>query len=256
MLIVRMKQTIYFIVHVFRSDPQSLEVPTYDTQVVPVSGKEVVFSDCVVPISKLTLNDQDLTDLHYDLSVDSFSLNSHFVNSEVTLASSDQISLASHSCSIADSSVTQTVLQLSETTSVESPPYFRRTEPNTVLQSRSQRILDDQVRFVSNSPRHARSTEELNIHSHSSIPDATAVSQRVRRNSSGLECRMRRHSAAPFRTIGLNSHHRRRSHDVRDEQADLLERLHVAATRRRSLSSPFQSSARSQCTHKQLPFRN
>lgn len=94
------------------------------------------------------------------------------------------------------------------------------------------------------SPRLAQSTEHLNLLSHVISTSGTSQTQRQRRNSSGSELRMRRHSAAPFRTLSLAPHsqrQRRRSHDVRDEQVDLLERLRIAATRR-SFSSPFQSS--------------
>jgi hypothetical protein len=115
--------------------------------------------------------------------------------------------------------------------------HHRRADTNTAGQDTS----DDRYTLV-NSDRRAISTEHLNV-----LSDAMAKSQRVRRNSTGPpEIRVRRHSAAP--SLRLNSQmqrHRRRSHDVRDEQADLLERLHVVATRRRSLSSPFQTSSRS-----------
>ena len=93
-----------------------------------------------------------------------------------------------------------------------------------------------------------QSSEQLNFLSHSSFASTFLQTQRRRRNSSGSESRMRRHSAAPFRTISLApqiQRQRRRSHDVRDEQVDILERLRVAATRRRSFSAPLQSSGRS-----------
>lgn len=109
-----------------------------------------------------------------------------------------------------------------------------------------------QTVYLSN---HARSTEELDVFSRINIPGAIQPIPRRRRNSSGSESRMRRHSAAPFRTVSIptsTQRQRRVSHDVRDEQVDLLERLRIAATRRRSFSTPFQNSARIQITSKTL----
>lgn len=86
-------------------------------------------------------------------------------------------------------------------------------------------------KFPITTSRHSNSTDNI---------DSISREARIRRNSSGSESRTRRHSAAPqYRTSCIR--HRRRSHDVRDEQCDLLERLHVAS-RRRSLSSPFHIS--------------
>ena len=101
-----------------------------------------------------------------------------------------------------------------------------------------------------NSPNCTKSNEQLNVSHHIHFPILlSSQTQRIRRNSSGSESRMRRHSAAPIHTVAsaINTHRqRRRSHDARDEQGDLLERLHFVATRRRSLSAPFQSSLRTQ----------
>ncbi len=70
--------------------------------------------------------------------------------------------------------------------------------------------------------------------SSSSVHVNIAQPARRRRNSSGSEMRLRRHSAAApavarNTTVHLNLHQRRRSHDVRDEQADILDRLCVVA---------------------------
>lgn len=71
------------------------------------------------------------------------------------------------------------------------------------------------------------------------------VCSRNRRNSHGSESRRRHSSAVSHVTSKPNFHRqRRRSHDIRDDQSDLLERLHFAATRRRSVSAPFPSSSR------------
>lgn len=264
----------------FRSDPQSLRTQSSDTQVVPDSGEEVILTDCVVPISKLNLgtklDNPALASCHFGGNFDPSPLGSYFLNSDVSVtqllpghhsrsSSIGKSSYMSHSLlertpqnllfprqassvachplhqpSIDDSSVTHTALQF------ESP--HRRT---ALFQPHTEN--DRYMLPSSNSPRHAISTEHLNVLSRLTMSDAET--QRVRRNSSGSESRVRRHSAAPFRISSHMQRQRRRSHDVRDEQVDLLERLHVAATRRRSFSSPFQTSTRTQSSHTSTNFR-
>ena len=65
---------------------------------------------------------------------------------------------------------------------------------------------------------------------------SSAQQPRQRRNSSGSETRFRRHSTAAIRTT-THSRQRRRSHDVRDEQAEILDRLRIAATTINRISS-------------------
>ena len=62
--------------------------------------------------------------------------------------------------------------------------------------------------------------------------------KKYRRNSSGCEARARRHSTVTIRNSSLQCtvRPRRRSHDVRDEQVDILDRLRIAATTRFSSS--------------------
>lgn len=217
----------------------------------------MIFTDCVVPISKLNLGTKFQESCDFASSL----LGSHLLDPEVTVQpllcdhhsmsqsagessnivysdSSNTTGQTSsslcnyHPLSIGDTSLTPTAL--------ESPSYASRIDTNTVVDT-IPHILDDKCTFRSTiSPRQAASTEHLNELSHLAMHET----QRVRRNSSGSEFRVRRHSAAPFRLDSHMQRHRRRSHDVRDEQADLLKRLHVAATRRRSLSLPFQSAAR------------
>ena len=187
----------------FRLDPKQ----AFDTQVVPTSiRKDNVRTDCVVPIS--TLN-QDIR----KSSSDNFTLHTQIVNSELpfepcavqsSLHPNNQVlTFASQSRNHTD---TCTMLQVSESA------FFKFPITTTTI-------------------RHSNSTENI---------DSISQETRIRRNSSGSESRTRRHSAAPqYRTSCIR--HRRRSHDVRDEQCDLLERLHVAS-RRRSLSSPFHVS--------------
>lgn len=234
---------------------------------VPDPGEEI-FTDCVVPIGKLNLSDAFSSD------DDSFPLSSHFLNSEVSvgpLLSDHYAATDSNICEPSGMSrplpnrtqntlppayssflasrhhpgdVTRTALEWTEN---ESPPsYYRRMETNTA----PPHIPVERYTLQGTSPtRHAVSTEQL-----SRLPDVET--QRVRRNSSGSEPRTRRHSAASFRLTSQIQRHRRRSHDVTDERVDLLERLHVAATRRRrSLSLPFQTSPRSHGSQRPNNFR-
>lgn len=219
---------------------------------VPDPGEEAIFTDCVVPISKLSLG----TSGAFSSDIDSFPLSSCFLNSEVSVEPllTDRrepsfmsrplpnrttqntlpprySSFLAHRHHPGD---TRTVLQLTEN---ESPSSYSRRMG--VVET----IPDERYTLQgTNSARHAVSTEHL---SQLMLPDAVPETQMVRRNSSGSEPRVRRHSAASFRLTSQMQRHRRRSHDVTDERVDLLERLHVAATRRRrSLSLPFQGSHR------------
>ena len=247
-------------IYMHRSDEHPVaRTQTCDSQVVPDSGDEAVLTDCVVPISKLSLEAHS-GDFH------SPPLGSWFLNSEVSVvlpdyqcATNSVISepsyhmLHSHpnrtslprytSCyhHPGDMSVTCTALQLREN---EFPSYSRRIDTSTAVRP----VSDD---GYANFTRHAVSTEHLSV----LVTPNMAETQRMRRNSSGSESRGRRHSTASYRISSQMQRHRRRSHDVRDEQVDLLERLHVAATRRRSLSSPFQTSPRSQGSFRPSNYR-
>lgn len=80
---------------------------------------------------------------------------------------------------------------------------------------------------------------------HLLIPSQTrSQTQRRRRNSSGCEHSVHQSPSSVISRSGSSSdlrRHRRRSHDVRAEQSELLASLNVAASRRRrSHSSPFQ----------------
>ena len=107
------------------------------------------------------------------------------------------------------------------------------------------------VSASSSSNRHSFSGERLSPQH--IIPASThSQAQRRRRNSSGAEQRVRRHSHHTF----SGTHHgsldmirrRRRSHDVRDECNELLEGLRAASTRRvsRTQSTPFSVPIRIQ----------
>lgn len=194
----------------------------------------MIFTDCVVPISKLNLG-TEVEESQFTSDFPSSLLDSH-INSEGSIVPllrdqplrSPSSSEPSYTASYhdGDSSLTQIA--------IESSSYPGGMHTDAAVQY----ILNE--RYTLRNPRQALSTERLNELPHLAMPETL----RVRRNSTS-ESRVRRHSAAPFR---LDSHVRlrRRSHDIRDEQVDLLERLHGAATRRRSLSSPFQTTARYQ----------
>ena len=74
------------------------------------------------------------------------------------------------------------------------------------------------------------------------IPSQThSQTQRRRRNSSGCEQSVHQSTAFTTNRSGSSLRHRRRSHDARAEQGELLACLNaVASRRRRSHSSPFQ----------------
>lgn len=252
-------------VTLFRSDEHPIgRTQTCDSQVVPDSGDEAVLTDCVVPIGKLSLETHsgDFTsDFHPP------PLGSWFLNSEVSVepllrdyqyatisepsyhmphSLPDRTLLPQYtSCHHhhGDLSVTCTTPPLRENEFPHS--YSRRIDTSTTIRP----VSDD---GYTNFTRHAVSTEHLSV---LVAPNMATETQRVRRNSSGSESRARRHSTASYRMSSQMQRHRRRSHDVRDEQVDLLERLHVAATRRRSLSSPFQTSPRSQNSYRPNNYR-
>lgn len=229
---------------IHRSDPLSFDAKVSEVQVVPDSGENADVADCVVPISKLNfdikLNDPDLVSAHFaggyniesgtELFVDSY-----FSLEAATLGNCFQISPHPRTCCYLECLILLSLTVLYDGT--RSLPTSRRV--STVVSSRNH-TLDDRIQILTTiSPVCSRSSEQL----HFSTTDITIETPRMRRNSSGSETR---HSSASFRSVSFISHirHRRTSHDVRDEQCDLLERLHVAATRRRSVSAPFQTSAR------------
>lgn len=240
----------------YRSDPLSFDAQLSEIQVVPDSGENADIADCVVPISKLNF-DIKLNDSASDHFAGRFNIesgteslvDSYFSLETATLGhcSSELSNITPSSdilfpgLSLPHSRVNKCFSHSSkELDGARSLPNSRRV--STIVSSRNH-TLDDGIQILTTiSPVCSRSSEQL----HFSTTDITIETPRMRRNSSGSETRMRRHSSAPFRSVSFISHvrHRRTSHDVRDEQCDLLERLRVAATRRRSVSAPFQASAR------------
>lgn len=72
-------------------------------------------------------------------------------------------------------------------------------------------------------------------------PQTHSQTQRRRRNSSGCEQNVHQSPTSMTSRSSSSSRHRRRSHDARAEQGELLACLNAAASRRRrSHSSPFQ----------------
>lgn len=237
---------------------------------VPDSGKEIDFTDCVVPESKS--NDADNMIMYKETASSSTAINlTSSVYENVSGPDIGELNRVTPLLHYAESSYLSTLNTSSTASSSQSvlphaynlqsaahlhsltvpcfnPTLFQLSGPSNVelsLGSNAQNSYcsTDNASTV-NPSRLVQSSEQLNILSHFS-PSVPSHTQRRRRNSSGSESRMRRHSAAPFRTVSLTPHiqrQRRRSHDVGDEQIDLLERLRIAATRRRSFSAPFQSS--------------
>ena len=83
-------------------------------------------------------------------------------------------------------------------------------------------------------------------------PQTRSQTQRRRRNSSGCEQSVHHSSTSiatrPGSSLDLRRH-RRRSHDARAEQSELLAGLNAAASRRRrSHSSPFQVPVQIHCS--------
>ena len=104
------------------------------------------------------------------------------------------------------------------------------------------------VRFCSTRPGHMQGhgrhsfSEGDRPNPHLLIPPQThSQTQRRRRNSSGCEQNVHQSTISMTSRSGSSSRHRRRSHDARAEQDELLACLNaVASRRRRSHSSPFQ----------------
>ena len=85
---------------------------------------------------------------------------------------------------------------------------------------------------IDSSPRHKHEHSKAQRNACLNTPSSAKQMKKHRRNSSGCEARARRHSTAAIRNSSLpcTVRPRRRSHDVRDEQVDILDRLRIAAT--------------------------
>ena len=227
---------------------------------VPDSGKERDFIDCVVPESKSNADHTIEAASNSAATGLLDSVSSVFAGPDINehtplLYYAESSYLSTFSTNLASTSSQNALLptfnlQTVHTLAMPSDSCFNHTlfqlhEPSSAESSLGSNTQGSYC-GTDNSSIHSRlvqSSEQLHVLSHTT--NTSGVSQRRRRNSSGSESRMRRHSAAPFRTVSLTPHiqrQRRRSHDVGDEQVDLLERLRIAATRRRSFSAPFQSN--------------
>lgn len=252
---------------IFRSNLQDYKSNNIEEQVVPDSGTNHNVTDCTVPDNRLNL-DINIGDVELDIShvaagikIDSFSddldsasqLQIHEYSNDGNLFINFSSPSPTHFLNSSISTSISTMQNYSVPEHIFSPVHHSsRTPPNEPSsQSHTSEISYQDVNVVTiHSPNHSRSTEQINVlPHHCTQPSMMNLAQRTRRNSSGNESRLRRHSAAPCLSIpSLTSVHRqrRRSHDVRDGQGDLLNILHIAATRRRSLSVPFQASLRIQ----------
>ena len=276
-----------FVLTVNRSDSLPIMAQLLEAQVVPDSGQEINFTDCVVPERKNISNISNML-LCEDTAAATVKIESvvpeleehelsqitplHYAESSYfsTSSSPQNVLLPAYNLSPhpSDLSFNPMLLQLPGPSTREPFPSTTWNSsyhpPASLHTSRfaqsSEQLPGPSTRepfpsttwngsYRADNPpaplhtsRFAQSSEQLNTLSH-----AAQSHQRRRRNSSGSESRVRRHSAAPFRTLSLGpsiQRQRRRSHDVGDEQVDLLERLRIAATRRRSFSAPFHSPNR------------
>lgn len=189
-----------------RLNPQSLKEHSCEVQVVPMeSSGKTDFADGVVPDGKLKF-----TETSYFTSgtnLESFL----YLSSEPMQQMSPKNQQISTLCFCNSQSD-------DETTYLTRPNHFS-------LPSLSRFSLDTPTNLL----EHGVPLPPSSIQT--KVVNSTQLTRR-RRNSSGSDSRLRRHSTAAIRSTSFSSNlrQRRRSHDVRDEQADILDRLRIAAT--------------------------
>lgn len=220
-----------------RSESTLYEDKELDAQVVPDKKETESLTDCVVPdyrsnfesnpdleLSYITagLNISSLSALSYHPAPPAFGLHQALLRPRSATASAG---LATNS---------------SGATGYSGPLY----STTDIQRKYSHGAFTNRTAMVVASRGVSRSSEQLHVHGHY-LPSPNA-SQRTRRNSMDSDKKARRHSAAHFCAVppGIQRQ-RRRSHDARDNQSDLLRRLHNAATGRRfSVSATMPQASR------------
>ena len=210
-----------------RCESKLYEDKELDAQVVPDNKGTENFTDCVVPDYRSDFEsnpDLALSCITAGLNISSLpSISHYFAPATIPYQGLPRPRSATASAG------------LTTTNSSGATGYSYSLPPTTEIQRKySHSTFTNRSLMLVNSHGVSRSSEQLHVPNQLSTHCTSHLT--ARRNSIDSDKKVRRHSAAHFRTTAPPGIQRQRriSHDTRDNQSDLLQRLHNVATRSRS----------------------